>query len=63
MSAVFMNTRNDPFVYLVTGNTKRKMHGERVDLAKALGISDEAVTVTKKILGNIPEIEPELLVR
>ncbi len=61
MSAVFMKTRNDPFVYLVTGNTKRKMHGEREELAKALGISDKVVAVAEKTLARIPEIEPELV--
>ena len=61
MSAVFMKSRNDPFVYLVTGNTKRKMHGEREELAKAFGISSDVVIVKKTTLANIPQIEPELL--
>ncbi|MCH7697808.1 MAG: N-acetylmuramoyl-L-alanine amidase [Chloroflexi bacterium] len=61
MSAAFMKSRNDAFVYLVTGNTKRKMHGERTELAAALGISPDVVTVKKSTLERIPEIEPELV--
>ncbi len=37
------------------------MHGERTELAAALGISPDVVTVKKRTLERIPEIEPELL--
>ena len=44
-----------PTVFLVNGNTKRAMHGEREELAKALNISDQIVTVTDDLLASLKE--------
>ncbi len=44
-----------PTVYFVNGNTKRAMHGERVELAKALNISDQVVEVSDDLLASLKE--------
>ncbi len=57
MALAFIKAPGDPAVYLTNGFTRRPMRGERVDLAKALNISDQVVNVSDELLASIDVVQ------
>jgi len=57
--ATFVKDPSDPdqWVWIITANTRRRMHGERVALAAALGISEEVRDIDATALDRLTEIQ------
>ena len=51
----FWKTKDDGTVWLVNGYTRKAMHGERVEMAKALHIPNDVVEVSDDLLASLKE--------